>query len=101
VDRDPELGKALAGGNDIGTRNFASNSKRDDRRVLEKEQQIRDAIRPALLDQLALERKGLLVCHQAQPSDFEQDPWGHFAYRRTGEMPHGIFTRHRSPRAAF
>ena len=87
VDCNPEGGKPLVRRDDIATRDLAANTERDDRRVLEEEKKIGNAVCPALFDELALQRKCLVVRHHAETTDFElthpfSDGRGHDVPRR-------------------
>jgi hypothetical protein len=71
VDGDPEFAKPLARSDDVGARNLASNPERDDGRVFEEEQQIRNSVRTPLLDPFPLKCQRLVVTDAAQPPDFQ------------------------------
>ena len=69
--RHPQSPRVDVGGDDVRAAAIALHAKRNDRGVLQEEEQIGNPVRTAILDELALERECLVVGHHAETADFE------------------------------
>jgi len=71
VDLDSQVREPIIAGHDVGTPAIGPDAERDDRRVLEEEQQVGHAARAALLNQSPLHRQSFAVPNQTQAPHFE------------------------------
>src|SRR5687767_2959177 len=79
-DFDAELRETLGRGQHIGTAAVALHAKRDDRGMLQQDQEIWNAAGAALLDELALKCQSLAVGNETETADLEGPPkGGHYA----------------------
>jgi hypothetical protein len=57
---------------DVRSASVATNAEREHMRMLDKQQQIADAVRSPILDELALQRQPIGIWHAAETPHFER-----------------------------